>query len=171
MGYRMKDADILVPTLLDELNLRFAPAQRGASSPAHGGMAEMNAVQKEFHIFKKGRPLHTSFRALHLMPVNPAVKERFLTAMRDLDKHPSNRDSEKGGEAVVNALLENFASAKPLPVYFTSHDMQGKPIEKSPVLITAGARPMHYLEVDYLVVSMPMQSLQAAKRARDQRAS
>ena len=171
MGFFMKDADVLVHSVLEQLNLRFAPAQRADGGLQAGGIAEMAEIQKEFSVFKKGRALHTSLRAMHLMPTNNAVKERFLTAMKALDDHPSNRNGEAGGEAVVNALLENFAAGKPLPVYFTSHDMQGKSPADSPVLITPGARPVHYLEVDYLVISIPMQSKEAALRARDQGAS
>lgn len=167
MGYFMAYADILIPKALDELNLRFAPAQPDVGSERmYGGMDEMNEVQKEFGIFKKGRPLHLSLRALNLLPANNAVRQRWLTLVEKLGKHPSNREDENGSEAIVHALLENFASAKPLPVFFTSHDMQGKSVGQSPVLITHGARPVHYLEVDYLVISLPMQSKEAAERAR-----
>lgn len=172
MGYFMGHADILIPDLLNQLNLRFAPPQPGtAGETPYGGIDEMAEIQKEFGIFKKGRPLHLSMRALNLLPTDNAVRQRWLTLIEKLAKHPSNRNGENGNEAIVNALLENFARATPLPVFFTSHDMQGKPVAESPVLITPGARPVHYLEVDYLVISLPMQSKEAAARMRDQRGS
>lgn len=167
MGMFMAYADILIPRALDELNLRFAPPQPDVGSERlYGGMDEMVEIQKEFGIFKKGRPLHQSLRALNLLPTNNAVRQRWLTLIEKLGKHPSNREGESGSEAIVNALLENFASARPLPVFFTTHDMQGKGVGQSPVLITHGARPLHYLEVDFLVVSLPMQSKEAAERSR-----
>lgn len=169
MGYFMAYADIQIPTLLDQLNQRFAPAQPDVGGEnMYGGMAEMAEIQKEFGIFKKGRPLQQSMRALHLSAGNNAVRQRWLRLIEGLSKHPSNRDGENGGDAIVNALLENFAARQPLPVFFTSHDMQGKPVKDSPVLITSGARPLHYLETDYLVISLPMQSQQAAERMRAQ---
>lgn len=167
MGYFMAYADILIPSALEQLNLRFAPAQPDvAGERLYGGIDEMLEIQKEFGIFKKGRPLQQSMRALNLLPTNNAVRQRWLTLVEKLGKHPSSREGENGNEAIVNALLDNFASAKPLPVYFTSHDMQGKGAASSPVMITHGARPLHYLEVDYLVISLPMQSKEAAERAR-----
>ena len=163
-------ADIQIPSLLDQLNQRFAPAQPDLGGESlYGGIAEMAEIQKEFAIFKKGRPLQQSMRALNLNAANNAVRQRWLTLIEGLAKHPSNRDGENGGDAIVNALVENFAAKEPLPVFFTSHDMQGKPVKESPVLITPGARPLHYLETDYLVISLPMQSRQAADRMRAQR--
>ena len=41
--------------------------------------------------------------------------------------------------------------------------MAGKKVADSQVLISRG-RPIHYLEQDYLVISLPMQSRQAAER-------
>ena len=105
----------------------------------------------------------------NLSPADNAVRQRWLRLIEKLADHPSNRNGENGSEAIVNALLENFASSKPLPVYFTSHDMQGKPVQESRVLVTHGARPVHYLEVDYLVISLPMQSREAAARMREKR--
>ena len=170
MGYFMAYADIQTPSLLDQLNQRFAPAQPDLGGESlYGGIAEMAEIQKEFAIFKKGRPLQQSMRALNLNAGNNAVRQRWLTLIEGLAKHPSNRDGENGGDAIVNALVENFAAKEPLPVFFTSHDMQGKPVKESPVLITPGARPLHYLETDYLVISLPMQSRQAADRMRAQR--
>ena len=61
------------------------------------------------------------------------------------------------------ALIEDLARAQPLPVFFTSHNMAGKKVADSQVRISRG-RPIHYLEQDYLVISLPMQSRQAAER-------
>lgn len=169
MGYFMADSDILIHSVLDQLNLRFAPPQSESGTDLYGGIEEMAEIQKEFGIFKKGRSLKQSMRALHLLPDHNQARQRWLTLIDALSKHPSNRAGENGGDAIVNALLENFSLSQPLPVFFTTHDMNGKPVKESPVLITPGARPVHYLEVDYLVISLPMQSRQAAERMRTQR--
>ena len=170
MGMFMAYADILIPDLLNQLNLRFAPRQpRLGDENMLGGIDEMAEIQKEFGIFKKGRPLQNSLRALNLLPTDNAVRQRWLTLIEKLAKHSSNQNGDNGNQAIVNALLDNFAAARPLPVFFTSHDMQGKPERDSPVLITHGSRPVHYLEVDYLVISLPMQSKEAAARMRQNR--
>ncbi|QTD45173.1 hypothetical protein [Ottowia testudinis] len=167
MGYFMAYADTQIPTFLDQLNQRFAPAQPDVGGESmYGGIAEMAEIQKEFGIFKQGRPLRESMRALNLTAGNNAVRQRWLRLIEGLSKHPSNRDGERGDDAIVNALIENFSAKEPLPVFFTSHDMQGKQVDGSPVMITQGARPLHYLETDYLVISLPMQSKEAAERMR-----
>ncbi|WP_426727033.1 hypothetical protein, partial [Curtobacterium flaccumfaciens] len=64
MGYFLQEHDIYVGTMLDELNLRFAPGQGGKEHL--GGIQEMAALQAEFELFKAGRSFGTSARTLHL---------------------------------------------------------------------------------------------------------
>ena len=59
MGMFMKHNDILIGSMLDQLNLRFAPPQ--GKEKTYGGIEEMAVLQKEFEIFRKGRPFATSF--------------------------------------------------------------------------------------------------------------
>lgn len=162
MGLFMQEHDIYIGSMLDELNLRFAPAQ-GKGTPL-GGIKEMVALQKEFTLFKKGRPFRTSLTALNLSARNNEVKNRWLELVGNLHRHPSNWLGLDGDTAIVDAMMKNLASKKPLPVYFASHDMRGAK-ENAEVKITAKGRPIHYLEKDYLVISLPMQSVQAAKAA------
>ena len=164
MGFFMREHDIFIGTMLEQLNLRFAP-EPDCPDPRDdlsGGIRLMAQLQKEFKLFKKGRTFAASARALNLMPYNRSVANRWLTLLAALAKHGSSRAGENGSEAIVNALIENLAQAQPLPVFFTSHDMAGKKVADSQVLISRG-RPIHYLEQDYLVISLPMQSRQAAE--------
>ena len=160
MGWFMKENDIYIGSMLDELNLRFAPSQGLATH--HGGIEEMTALQKEFKILKKGRTFKTSVAALNLGARNNEVKNRWLDLVGALNKHASNIPKLDGDAAIVNALVKNLAAKAPLPVYFTSHPMQENPQVK----ITDISRPVHYLEQDYLTISLPMQSVQAANAAR-----
>lgn len=160
MGWFMKEHDIYVGSMLDELNLRFAPAQGTAA--LYGGIEEMAALQKEFKILKKGRSFKTSASALNFGARNNEVKNRWLDVLGNLGKYPSNVPNQDGDAAIVNALVKNLAAQVPLPVYFTSHPMQ----EDAQVRITDKSRPLHYMEQDYLTVSLPMQSVQAANSAR-----
>ena len=160
MGWFMKENDIYIGSMLDELNLRFAPSQGLATH--HGGIDEMVALQKEFKILKKGRAFKTSVAALNLGARNNEVKNRWLDLVGALNKHASNIPNLDGDAAIVNALVKNLAAKAPLPVYFTSHPMQ----ENAQVKITGISRPVHYLEQDYLTISLPMQSVQAANAAR-----
>lgn len=160
MGYFLKEHDIYVGSLLDELNVRFAPSQGKASH--FGGIEEMTALQKEFKIFKKGRSFKTSISVLNIGAFNNDVKNRWHGYLSDLSKYDSNKPGQNGDVAIVNALIKNLASKSPLPVYFTSHDMRGA-AENKRVLIEDSSRPVFYLEIDYLTISVPMQPVAAAK--------
>ena len=168
MGWFMQEHDIYIGSMLDELNLRFAPSQGKDSH--FGGIEEMADLQKEFRIFKKGRSFRTSISVLNLGSRNNEVKNRWYALVEALAKHPSNVRGQNGDQAIVNALVKNLAATKPLPVFFTSHDMRGA-AENMQVRITHKHRAVHYLEQDYLTISLPMQSLQAAKAARSARGS
>jgi hypothetical protein len=168
MGWFMQEHDIYIGSMLDELNLRFAPSQGKDSH--FGGIEEMAELQKEFKIFKKGRSFRTSVGVLNLGARNNEVKNRWLNLVGALAKHPSNVKALNGDEAIVGAIAKNLAAAKPLPVFFTSHDMRGSD-ENAQVKVTHGHRAVHYLEQDYLTISLPMQSVQAANQARAARAA
>ena len=157
MGWFMQKHDIYVGSILDELNLRFAPSQ--GSELLYGGVEEMVALQKEFKIFKEGRSFEASSAVLNIGSRNAEAKNGWLKYLGSLHQHPSNKGSKNGDVAIVQALKKNLASKAPLPVFFTSHDLQ----ENEMVKITEKGRPVHYLEQDYLVISLPMQSLQAAR--------
>jgi hypothetical protein len=168
MGWFMQEHDIYIGSMLDELNLRFAPSQ--GKQTHHGGIEEMVALQKEFKIFKKGRSFRTSVSALNLAARNNEVKNRWYDLVGNLHRHPSNKGTQNGDAAIVTAIIKNLASKQPLPIYFTSHDMRGS-TENTQVKIIDKDRPIHYLEQDYLTISLPMQSIQAAKAAMKQKAA
>lgn len=161
MGYFMKDHDIYAGTMLDELNLRFAPPQGKDSH--YGGVEEMVALQKEFKLFKKGRAFKTSCAALNLGARNNEAKNLWQKYLGNLQKHESNVKGLDADQAIVAAIVKNLSAAKPLPVYFTSHDMRGDKAN-SQVKITDKSQPVHYLEQDYLTISLPMQPISAAKK-------
>src|ERR1700741_895973 len=114
MGYFMKHNDILIGSMLDQLNLRFAPPQ--GREKTYGGIEEMAALQKEFVIFKKGRPFATSVAVLNLAAYNNEPKNHWHDMLGNLDGHKSNRGKMNGDEAIVDALVKNLAAKKPLPV-------------------------------------------------------
>ncbi|MES2383794.1 MAG: hypothetical protein V4593_04545 [Pseudomonadota bacterium] len=167
MGFFMKEHDIYIGTMLDELNLRFAPSQGKESH--FGGIDEMVALQKEFKIFKKGRSFKTSCAVLNLGARNNEVKNRWQALLGNLAKHDSNVKGQNGDAAIVAAIMKNLSSKTPLPVFFTSHDMRGVK-ENAEVKITAKTRPIHYLEQDYLSISLPMQPVSAVKKASAKKA-
>lgn len=161
MGQFMKDHDIYIGTMLEDLNLRFAPSQ--GRTTHFGGIEEMVALQKEFKIFKKGRSFKTSCTILNLGVRNNEVKNLWQSMLANLSRHPSATKGKDGDSAIVDALIKNLSSAAPLPVYFTSHDMRGD-ASNVQVKVTAKSRPVHYLEQDYMTISLPMQPASAAKK-------
>lgn len=161
MGHFMKDHDIYIGTMLEDLNLRFAPSQ--GRTTHFGGIEEMVALQKEFKIFKRGRSFKTSCTILNLGARNNEVRSLFQSMLANLSRHPSAQKGKDGDSAIVDALIKNLSSATPLPVYFTSHDMRGD-TNNVQVKITPKSRPVHYLEQDYMTISLPMQPASAAKK-------
>ena len=161
MGTFMKDHDIYIGTMLEDLNLRFAPSQ--GRSTHFGGIDEMVALQKEFKILKKGRSFKTSCTILNLGARNNEVKNLWQSMLANLSRHPSALKGKDGDSAIVDALIKNLSSATPLPVYFTSHDMRGD-ASNVQVKITPKSRPVHYLEQDYMTISLPMQPASAVKK-------
>lgn len=164
MGYFMKEHDVYVGTMLDELNLRFAPPH--GAKEHHGGIDEMVELQKEFQIFKKGRSFATSASALHLGgSANHEAKNRFYTYLRHLRRAKSNVKGQNGDAAIVAAILKNLEAKKPLPVYFSNHDMR-EGGDAAGVVIKDKARPLFYMHQDYLCVSFPSAPHEDAKAAK-----
>jgi hypothetical protein len=155
MGFFMREHDVYVGTLLDDLNLRFGPSYPGTDQ--RGGIKEMVEIQKEFQIFKEGRSLKLSAMTLHLgNGANHEVKNRFLTYLWALRREKSNVKGLNGEAAIVQALARNLASKKPLPVYFDFHDMRGEGESKG-VIVREKGYPLFYMDQEYLWISLPMQ--------------
>ena len=160
MGMFMKNNDIFVGSMLDELNLRFAPPQ--GKDTHYGGIEELVALQKEFKIFKKGRTFKTSVSVLSLSAWNNDAKNGWHNYLESLTKLGSNRPGKSGDVAIVEALMRNLTAKQPLPVYFICHDMR-PPQGTTDVLITDHARPLFYLKQDYLTISLPFKSTTPAE--------
>jgi hypothetical protein len=99
MGLFMKEHDIYIGTMLDELNLRFAPSQGKDSH--FGGILEMADLQKEFKLFKKGRSFKMSCAALNLGARNNEVKNLWQNLLGNLYRHGSNKKGLDGDAAIV----------------------------------------------------------------------
>jgi hypothetical protein len=168
MGYFMKEHDVYVGTLLDDLNLRFAPPH--GAKEHFGGIEEMTELQKEFGIFKQGRSFRTSAAALHLGgSINHEAKNRFYRYLGNLRRQPSNVKGLNGDEAIVQALVLNLAAKRPLPVHFGHHDMRGEGNAKG-VIIKDKGRPLFYMDHDYLWISLPGQPIPAGEKKAGKKA-
>jgi hypothetical protein len=66
MGEIMKEDDVYIGGLLDELNIRFGPTQGGARTEWFGGIDEMARLQREFELFKQGRSFRDSVAVLNI---------------------------------------------------------------------------------------------------------
>lgn len=153
MGVFMKEHDVYVGHLQEQLNLRFAP---NLGKNNQHGLAEMIQLQNEFAIFKEGRTFESSIAALNLAgQTHQDVKDGFHGYLRSLRKVKSNVAGQSGDQAIVKAIAKNLAAKKPLPVYFELHDMNAGDSDNR-VLITPSGRPLFYMDQDYLVVSLPL---------------
>jgi mRNA-degrading endonuclease YafQ of YafQ-DinJ toxin-antitoxin module len=161
MGMFMKEHDVHVSSFQDQLNQRFAPSVKGHP----GGLDEMIALQKEFGIFKEGRRFETSLSALNIgASLNGEARRRFHLYLASLRKEKSNVAGKNGDAAVVDAIVRNLAAKKPLPIYFQPHDLTASADSKR-VIITDKARPLFYVNQDYLVVSLPVDNKAGTKPA------
>lgn len=160
MGFFLKEQDIHVGSLLEELNVRFGPTPNKKTH--FGGIDEMVALQKEFKIFKKGRLFKTSVAVLNIGSSNAEARNRLHDYFTNLKKHDSNVADQNGDAAIVTAIARNLASKNPMPVYFTFHDMRAEK-GNTRVLITEKDRPVPYFNRDYLTISFPTLPEKAAK--------
>jgi hypothetical protein len=153
MGDLLKEHDIHVESFAHQLNLRFAPP--AGLRTHHGGIEELAELQKEFQVFKKDRRLSKSMAVLGIGSTTGNAPKNVLYGYFDgLAKMGSNVAGLNGEQAVIDALLKNFAAKKPLPVYFKYHDMAA-PHGDMRVLVTPKARPVSYFNHDFMVLSFP----------------
>jgi hypothetical protein len=153
MGAFMKEHDVYVGHLQEQLNLRFAP-NLGKSN--QHGLAEMIKLQEQFGIFKEGRTFEASITALNLAgQTHQEVKDGFHSYLRSLRRAKSNMAGLDGDKAIVKSLVKNLSAKKPLPVYFELHDLNAADSDNR-VLITPSGRPLFYMDQDYMVVSLPL---------------
>lgn len=162
MGWFMKEHDVHVENLLGQINVRFGPTP--AKKSHFGGIIELAALQKEFKLFKKGRPFKTSLAVLNIGSTNAEARNRLLEYFGSLSRHDSNVPGKNGDEAIVDAIVRNLAAKYPLPVYFTYHDMRAAK-GNTRVLISDKSRPVPYFQEDYLTISLPTKPFVATKKA------
>jgi hypothetical protein len=156
MGAFMKEDDIYIGTFLDLFNIRFAPTP----PLTFGGIVEMTALQKEFNIFRRGRPFSNSAKLLGLGGINNDVaKNRWLELLRNLP--------EKGDVAITNALVVNFKKRTPLPCFMRAHFSMPK--TENRVIITESDTPLFYLDQQYLTISLPMSPRRQPATAKKKR--
>ena len=154
MGDFMKQDDVYIPSLLELLNIRFAPAQ-SFEGQYYGGIAEMAAIQKEFGIFREGRLFADSIVALGIGGRwNPGMQQNWRSLLASLARKPSNRSGIYGDPAIVQTIVEDLQQDKPSPIFFRAHDSRAP--EQDRVTIEMKARPLFYLEQDYITISIPM---------------
>ena len=153
MGALMAEDDIYIGPLFDLFNLRFGPEQRDHELAA-GGASEIQALQDEFKIFRKGRSFAESAKLLGLGGLhNNRAKNRWFTLLTWLAKVPSDKDGETGDQRIVNALIKNFAGKSPLPCFMKAHDSRGPDGLR---VIICEDKPIFYIDRTYLTISLPM---------------
>jgi len=151
MGLFLKEYDIYIGGLLENLNLRFAPSQEPGDGL--GGIDEMIELQKTFHVFSQGHSFRDCVALLGSAgSENWRTKNRWLDLLEWLDRCPSET-AQTGGARIVSALEEHLASHQPSPVHFTAHDLK----TDKRVLIRPGDRPIFYINMQFLTISLPMQ--------------
>jgi hypothetical protein len=166
MGFIMSEWDISIGSLLDLFNLRFAPPQGpNPGGPLEGGITEMVALQREFGVFKEGRPFAESARLLGLGGLsNNLAKNRWFTLLETLARSESDVAGVNGDQRIVRALIDNLTSEKPLPCYLKAHDSREKGMRR--VIILPNDKPLGYMTQEFLTISLPMEPRRATRPSR-----
>ena len=151
MGEIVGDHDIYIASLLELLNIRFAPSERGYEDVS--GIAEMAALQKKFTIFSEAHSFRESVAVLGLAGHwNWVLKQRWYRLLDFLSECPSDRPGQNGNQRIVAALKANLESEKPKPVHFTAHLSSDNPA----VLIKDDEQAIFYMKSRFLTISLPM---------------
>jgi hypothetical protein len=170
MGALIADHEIYIQSLLELFNVRFGPAHPDLTpewlshlkikAPLQpwlsGGIDEIAALQKEFGIFRAGRPFLEAAALLGVTgALQSAAKKRWVGYLAKLPEMSSDNPAETGDQRIVNALLENFdREGGPLPCFMQAHD--GRRVEPGLVAVAVGT-PLFYLEsVRFLIIHLPM---------------
>lgn len=163
MGRIMKEDDIFISGLFDLMNLRFGPSQ--GSDEAFGGIEEMRILQKEFQIFQKGRSFRDCVAVLNLGGFwNARARNRWLKLIGELDQYESDEPRMNGNDRIMNMMVENLESDRPLPVLFQAHDSRSE--EGRRVVVRDSRTGFFYMEQPYIIVSLPMLPKTAPRMAR-----
>jgi hypothetical protein len=163
MGRIMKEDDIFISGLFDLMNLRFGPSQ--GPGEAFGGIEEMGGLQKEFQIFQRGRSFRDCVAVLNLGGFwNARARNRWLKLIGELDQYDSDEPGVNGNDRIMNMMVENFESGRPLPVLFQAHDSRGE--EGRRVVVRDSRTGFFYMEQPYIIVSLPMLPKTAPRMAR-----
>ncbi len=164
MGRMMKEDDIYIGNLFDFLNLRFAPSQ-GPGPDNFGGINEMAALQKEFHIFAPDRSFRDSAAIMNLGGFwNARARNRWYRLLADLKNYEFNQPGVNGNDAIVAALIKNLELARPRPVYFKAHD--SRIAGERRVFVDRDRQSLFYIDQNFLTISLPMRPRPAPKQAR-----
>jgi len=153
MGRIMKEDDIFISSLFDLMNLRFGPSQ--GSDEAYGGIDEMAELQKEFRIFQRGRSFRDCVAVLNLGGFwNARARNRWLALIKDLATYPSDEPGVNGNDRIMNMMIENLESGRPLPVLFQAHHSESE--EGRRVVVKTSPAGLFYMTQPYIIVSIPM---------------
>jgi len=143
MGQLMKEYDYYIESLLDILNVRFAPGEP---------IAEMISLQREFRIFQSGRSFKDSVRLINAGGDDREVRRRWYRLLEWLEKVGSDT-RQSGAERIVSALASNLASKSVEPVYFTYHIATAR---NAAVQVTPRNKAVPYMNELFLTISLPM---------------
>jgi len=153
MGRIMKEDDIFISSLFDLMNLRFGPSQ--GPKEAYGGIEEMAALQKEFQIFQRGRSFRDCVAVLNLGGLwNARARNRWLELIGDLVNYPSDEPGMNGNDRIMNMMIENLESRRPLPVLFQAHHSNSE--EGRRVVVRNAPMGLFYMTQPHIIVSIPM---------------
>ncbi len=147
--------DIVVGSILDDLNQRFGPDD---------GIKEMAGLQRAFGVFSPQHPLKDSFALLNIGPVEnwPQRRGWYRYLNEDLRKLPSDIDGQSAHDRLAAVLGSHLTSRNPLPVHFTVHSSDENP----GLRVSETGTPLVYSTQEFLTISFPTKSVERDRARR-----
>jgi hypothetical protein len=153
VGEIVGDHDIYIASLLELLNIRFAPSERGYEDVS--GIAEMAALQKKFAVFSDTHSFRDGVALLGLAGHwNWVLKQRWYRLLDFLGQCPSDQPGQNGDQRIVAVLKANLESQNPKPVHFTAHLSSENPA----VFVKDDDQAIFYMRSTFLTISLPMKA-------------
>jgi hypothetical protein len=147
--------DHLVPSFLEDLNLRFSPGD---------SIKEMAKLQAEFEIFSEKHSLKESFGLLNVGPLeNWAQRRGWNRYLDSLKKLPSDQPGQSAHDRIVAVLQRNLESKDPRPVHFIPHVIAAR---TPGLLVRPDEQPLVFSSQSYLTISLPMKVVEKDRGKR-----
>jgi hypothetical protein len=132
----------MVPSIQNEVNLRFAPGDP---------ILEMKALHREFGLFSGKHELASVASVLNIRPRHEKEQEGWIAFLRYLKKLKSDVPGTNAHKRIIMAVRDELEAEKSRPIFFTWH-----PASVNNSLMVTAEPAFSFSSTKYLVISVPI---------------